>query len=214
MLMTALTHRSYANEHPELDHEDNEKLEFLGDAVLDLIVGHILMGRFPELTEGDLSVRRAQTVSEQALAPVAEEIGLGEWLLLGKGENRSGGRNKASILADAFEALMAAVYLDGGFGAAWDIITWLFFDRVADNADDSVDYKTQLQEMAQSELKTTPVYEVIAESGPDHDKTFRVAVRILDREWARAAGKSKKQAEQRAAEAAIPEFAAFNPSSS
>jgi ribonuclease III len=209
MLATALTHRSYANENPDLDHADNEKLEFLGDAVLDLVVGHILMGRYPELSEGDLSVRRAQMVSEQGLAPVAAEIDLGAWLHLGKGEAKSGGRNKASILADAFEALVAAVYLDGGFGASWDMITKLFFERLWSATEaDLDDYKTQLQERAQAQLKATPVYAVVAESGPDHDKTFKVAVKILDREWAQATGKSKKEAEQRAAESALSEFAA------
>ena len=208
-LATALTHRSYANENPDLGHTDNEKLEFLGDAVLDLVVGHILLGRFPELTEGDLTVRRAQMVSEQGLAAVAEEIDLGSWLHLGKGEAKSGGSSKTSILADAFEALVAAVYLDGGFGAAWELITDLFFDRLVTAQDTDVgDFKTRLQEAAQAPLKATPVAEVVAETGPDHDKTFRVAVKILDREWAQASGKSKKEAEQKAAEAATVRFAA------
>jgi ribonuclease-3 len=199
LLERALTHRSYANEIRS-QAGDNEKLEFLGDAVLDLVVGHHLMDAFPDLSEGELSVTRAQVVSEAGLSEEAARLGLGSFLRLGKGEERTGGREKPSLLADAFEAVVAAVYLDGGFEAARDLVERLLADRMrAIDASGFYDFKTRLQESAQAKLKTTPEYRVVAEAGPDHDKTFEVAVVIKDREWARAAGKSKKAAEQRAA---------------
>jgi ribonuclease-3 len=199
LLERALTHRSFANESRGRT-VDNEKLEFLGDAVLDLVVGHTLMDRFPNLSEGELSVTRAQVVSEAGLWEVAAELGLGAFLRLGKGEEKSGGRDKPSLLADAFEAVVAAVFLDGGFEASRDLIDRLLADRLsAIDASGFHDFKTRLQESAQAKLKETPEYRVVGEAGPDHDKTFEVAVYIKEREWARAAGKSKKAAEQRAA---------------
>lgn len=200
LLVTALTHRSYANEHRAEGRRDNEKLEFLGDAVLDLTVGHMLMDRYPSLREGQLSVTRSQVVSEHGLSSLARELGLGDWLYLGKGELRSGGRFKASILADAMEALIAAVYLDGGFIAAWQLVERLFENSLASVEETGFyDFKTRLQELAQSRLKATPVYRVVATSGPDHAKQFEVAVEISDREWGRGQGASKKRAEQYAA---------------
>lgn len=201
LLERALTHRSYANEQrPQSAAADNEKLEFLGDAVLDLVVGHHLMDSFPDLREGELSVTRAQVVSESGLSQVAAELGLGAFLRLGRGEERTGGRDKPSLLADAFEAVVAAVYLDGGFEAARELALRLLGRRMeAIDASGFHDFKTRLQESAQAKLKATPEYRVVGEAGPDHDKTFEVAVVIKDREWARAVGKSKKAAEQRAA---------------
>jgi ribonuclease-3 len=200
LLEMALTHRSYANEQPGRSPGDNEKLEFLGDAVLGLVVGHLLMDEYPELDEGQLSVTRAQVVSEGGLSDMAVEIGLGRWLQLGKGEEQTGGRHKPSILADAIEAVIAAVHLDGGFEAARALVERLVASRVeAFDFTSSVDFKTRLQERAQAYLKATPEYRVLGESGPDHDKTFEVCVLIQGREWARASGKSKKAAEQRAA---------------
>ena len=158
------------------------------------------MDRFPNLSEGELSVTRAQVVSEAGLWEVAAELGLGTFLRLGRGEERSGGREKPSLLADAFEAVVAAVFLDGGFEASRDLVDRLLADRLrAIDASGFSDFKTRLQESAQAKLKATPDYRVVGEAGPDHDKTFEVAVFIKDREWARAAGKSKKAAEQRAA---------------
>jgi ribonuclease-3 len=198
LLERALTHRSYANENRA--GADNEKLEFLGDAVLDLVVGHLLMTTFPSLSEGELSVTRAQVVSEAGLSELAADLGLGEFLRLGRGEERTGGRSKPSLLADAFEAVIAAVYLDGGFDAARQLVDRLLSRRLsAIDTSGFHDFKTRLQESAQAKLKSTPEYRVVGEAGPDHDKTFEVAVHIKDREWARAAGKSKKEAEQRAA---------------
>jgi len=203
LLATALTHRSYANEHPGLGRSNNEKLEFLGDAVLDLVIGHMLMGKFPEASEGQLSVTRSQVVSEAGLAEVAQELELGEWLFLGRGEELTGGRDKPSLLSDAVEAVVAGVYLDGGFRAAWDLVERLFPERL-DNVEVTgyYDHKTRLQERTQALLKTTPDYVVVNERGPDHAKVFEVCVEILGREWARAEGRSKKEAEQRAAAAA------------
>jgi len=200
LLETALRHSSWSNEHPDQAGGDNERLEFLGDAVLDLIVGHRLMDRYPDLREGQLSVTRAQVVSEAGLADVAAQVGLGEWLKLGKGEDRSGGRAKASILADSFEALVAAVYVDGGFQAAWDLIGRLLAVRIETVELKGVyDFKTRLQEFCQAHLRSTPTYRVVAEVGPDHDKRFVVAVVLASKEWGRAAGRSKKEAEQMAA---------------
>lgn len=201
-LELALRHTSWANEHPR-DGGDNERLEYLGDAVLDLVVGHRLMERFPELREGQLSVTRAQVVSEAGLAEVAGRLGLGEWILLGKGEEKSGGRTKPSIIADAFEAVVAAVYLDGGFGAAWELIGRVLQSRIdAVEPTGFYDFKTRFQEMALARLKQQPTYRVIGEAGPDHDKRFVVAVIVAGKEWAVAEGRSKKEAEQQAAAAA------------
>ena len=200
LLEQALRHASWCNEHATEQLEDNERLEFLGDAVLDLVVGHKLMTRYPQLREGELSVTRAQVVSEAGLGEVAGQLGIGAWLMLGKGEEKSGGRSKPSILADAFEALLAAVYLDGGFVAAWDIVDRLLAQRIETvEFKGFYDFKTRLQETAQARLKSTPTYRVVQELGPDHDKRFVVAVTIGSDEWARAVGKSKKEAEQMAA---------------
>jgi ribonuclease-3 len=200
LLETALRHASWCNEQTGRGDEDNERLEFLGDAVLDLVVGHRLMTRYPQLREGELSVTRAQVVSEAGLSEVAGQLDIGRWLLLGKGEEKSGGRGKPSILADAFEAILAAVYLDGGFDAAQDMVQRLLAHRIETvEFKGFYDFKTRLQETAQARLKATPTYSVVQELGPDHDKRFVVAVMIGEDEWARAVGKSKKEAEQMAA---------------
>ena len=200
LLEQALRHASWCNEHAADSAEDNERLEFLGDAVLDLVVGHQLMTRYPQLREGQLSVTRAQVVSEAGLSEVAGQLGIGAWVMLGKGEEKSGGRSKPSILADAFEAILAAVYLDGGFVAAWDMVDRLLAQRIETvEFKGFYDFKTRLQETAQARLKATPTYRVVQEVGPDHNKRFVVAVTIGEDEWARAVGRSKKEAEQMAA---------------
>lgn len=202
LLEQALRHASYCNEHPTPDGRlaDNQRLEFLGDAVLSLTVSQRLMVRFPDAHEGDLSVTRAQVVSEEGLSDVARKLGFGDWIRLGKGEEKSGGRGKAKILADAFEAIVAAVYLDGGYQAAWDLVERLLTARInAAEIKNFYDFKTRLQETSQARLKATPTYRVVQELGPDHDKRFVVAVTIGEDEWARAVGKSKKEAEQMAA---------------
>ncbi len=203
LLEQALRHASWCNEQNRdgaAKLGDNQRLEFLGDAVLSLTVSQRLMSRFPEAHEGDLSVTRAQVVREEGLSDVAGKLGFGNWLLLGKGEEKSGGRAKPKILADAFEAIVAAVYLDGGFQAAWDLVERLLTDRInGAEIKNFYDFKTRLQETSQARLKATPTYRVVQELGPDHDKRFVVAVTIGTDEWARAVGKSKKEAEQMAA---------------
>lgn len=198
-LEQALTHRSYVNEFRGEEVPDNERLEFLGDAVIDLVVSETLMSRFPDAREGELSKLRARMVSEVALARVADRIGLGAALRLGRGEDLSGGRMKASLLADAFEALVAAVYLDGGYEAASRLVR----DRVEIPDRLDVDAKTELQQRIQEVHKTTPRYHLVEELGPAHDKTFVVEVRLHDEPLERGEGRSKKEAEQRAAANAL-----------
>ena len=202
-LECALTHKSYLNENATWGRPDNERLEFLGDAVIDLVVGHLLMDAAPERNEGELSKTRAGIVNESGLAEVAGELGLGEWLFLGRGEEQSGGRRKPSVLADACEALVAAVYLDGGFDAAFAVVKRLFGARTASAGEAGLhDFKTRLQERA-ARRRLHVRYHVVQEQGPDHDKTFEIAAHIGDREYARGVGKTKKEAEQRAAESAL-----------
>ena len=204
LLDEALRHSSYVNEQPDSELRDNERFEFLGDAVLNLIVGHILMERYPDLKEGDLSRTRANLVNETQLAIMARSIDLGAGLLLGKGEIQTNGMEKNSILAGAFEALMAAVYLDGGFKAAFKIIEnnfVPFLDKIHP-AIDNYDYKSRLQEWVQEKHGNIPNYKVVREEGPDHAKTFWVSVKIFDIET-EGTGKSKKAAEQDAARKAL-----------
>ncbi len=206
-LESALTHKSYLNENPTWARGDNERLEFLGDAVLDLVVSHLLMEAQPDRDEGELSKIRAALVNEPPLAEVASAIGLGEWLFLGRGEESSGGRRKPSVLADACEAVIAAVYLDGGFDAAFAVVRRLFEARVlAAGEAGANDFKTRLQERA-ARRRVQVRYTVVDQRGPDHDKTFEVAASIDDVEYARGRGKTKKEAEQRAAEEALVRLA-------
>ena len=197
----ALVHSSYASEHPEVTH--NERLEFLGDAVLQLVVTQFVFENWPELPEGELAKIRAASVSGEQLAAVARTLGLGEHLMLGKGEEISGGRDKDSILADAMEALLAAVYLEGGFGAARRVTLRHWEDRIRHSAVQPGlrDFKTRLQEMmAQRGMK--PRYRTM-EEGLDHDKVFTAAVEIDGKVLGMGVGRSKKQAEQKAARAAL-----------
>lgn len=214
LLDEALRHSSFVNEQPEPDLRDNERLEFLGDAVLNLIVGHILMETHPHLKEGDLSRTRANLVNENRLAFIARSLNLGTFIRLGKGEVQTDGREKNSILAGAFEALVAAVYLDGGFETAFKIIKnslASFLDLVHSPAD-SDDYKSRLQEWVQEKQGEIPKYKVIREEGPDHDKTFWISVKVFDIE-AEGRGKNKKTAEQDAARKALEELKKERPAS-
>ena len=200
LICEALRHSSYVNEHCQVQERDNERLEFLGDAVINLVIGHLLMEHHPDLNEGRLSRIRASLVNEQQLATVARNIGIGPSLLLGKGELSTAGREKDSILADAFEAVIAAVYLDGGYAAAYDVVN-THFRYILDSTTPSavgLDYKSRLQELVQANYRSIPVYRVIGESGPDHDKIFDVQVEAIGRR-ATGSGKSKKLAEQDAA---------------
>jgi ribonuclease-3 len=203
LLDTALTHRSYVNENPSEACHDNERLEFLGDAVLELCISNMLMKQFPDYKEGQLSQLRASIVNEQPLAEMAKSFHIGDYLLLGKGEEISGGRSKPSLLANTFEALMAAIYLDGGFEETAALIGRLFTPLIEEGYRTYRDYKTTVQQISQHTFKETPRYTLIQEYGPDHDKTFEIQISIADRIMTTGTGKNKKEAEQRAAEKAI-----------
>jgi ribonuclease III len=200
LLFEALSHSSFVNEHSQKTIRDNERLEFLGDAVLNLVVGHILMNKFPQLNEGDLSRMRAGLVNESRLAKIARTFDLGSYILLGKGEIQSNGKEKKSILADTYEALIAAVYLDSGFDETFKIIEQNYADLLSAMIRPNIhnDAKSLLQEIVQVSHRVMPTYRVVEESGPDHDKTFKVAVQVGDI-YKEGIGKSKKTAEQSAA---------------
>jgi ribonuclease-3 len=197
-LQLALTHPSAA----EGSDRHYERLEFLGDAVLDLAIADMLMRHFPDGKEGLLSRQRASIVNARTLAAKAESIGLGQCLLLGKGEEKSGGRQKTSILAAGFEALIGAIYTDSGLGEAQQVVERLFVDDIGGPTVER-DYKTELQETAHRYFRSHPVYEVISESGPDHAKRFITRIRIGARQFGVGEGSSKKLAEQAAARQAL-----------
>jgi len=199
-LVESLRHSSFVNENLELDIQDNERLEFLGDAVLNLVVGHMLMVRYPDLKEGDMSKMRANLVNESQLASIAQEMNLGSYLQLGKGEIQTKGWEKPSILANTFEAVIAAIYLDGGFDATFKIIDGQFSLLLESVVMSTVnhDFKSQVQELIQMRQQKMPVYTVVHESGPDHEKTFRVRLNAGEIQT-EGEGKSKKAAEQNAA---------------
>ena len=199
-LAESLRHSSFVNENLDLDIQDNERLEFLGDAVLNLVVGHMLMVRYPDLKEGDMSKMRANLVNESQLASIAQEMNLGSYLQLGKGEIQTKGWEKPSILANTFEAVIAAIYLDGGFDAAFKIIDVHFSILLESIVMSTVnhDFKSQVQEIIQMRQQKMPVYTVVHESGPDHEKTFLVRLNAGEIQT-EGEGKSKKAAEQNAA---------------
>lgn len=204
LLLNALTHSSYANENRGRI-SDNERLEFLGDAVLGLVIADYLYRLFEEHKEGDLTKIRASIVSEEPLSLIARDIGLGQFLLLGKGEANTGGRDRDSVLADAVEAVIGAVYLEAGINQAKELIIGLFSFLMEKSFQGKgfQDYKTNLQEMLQAKGEEEIVYRVIKESGPDHNKEFVVEVLCGRRVIGRGKGKSKKEAEQRAAKEAL-----------
>ncbi|MDL1968318.1 MAG: ribonuclease III [Deltaproteobacteria bacterium] len=204
ILEEALSHSSFVNEQDDANIKDNERFEFLGDAVLNLVVGHILMQRYPYLNEGDLSRMRAGLVNESQLATIARAIDLGSFLRLGRGEIQTNGCEKNSILADTFEAVIAAVYIDGGFDEAFKMIENLFSDLLNSIAAslDNHDYKSRIQELVQENYKIIPQYRVLQEIGPDHDKTFKVQLEVCEIKT-EGIGKSKKMAEQDAARKAL-----------
>lgn len=208
LLRRALAHRSWCAEVG--GEPSNERLEFLGDAVLGWVIAEIAYRRHGDLPEGKLTDLRKSVVNASALAEVAESIGLGEWLLLGKGEDSAGGRRKPSILSDAFEAVLGAVYLDGGVEAAKALVARLFSDRldVAAGRLDRLDHKTVLQELTARLYDTAPVY-LLTESGPDHSKTFRATVLVDGNAMGKGEGKSKKLAEQQAASEAYDALSAL-----
>ncbi len=209
LLAEALTHRSFQNEHPEA-RAHNERLEFLGDAVLGMIVAEALMRLAPDASEGQLTQRRAALVNERTLARVALELGFGEMLRLGRGEEKNNGREKPSILADAVEAVVGAVYLDGGIDAAREAVRVLLGEALDDAASGAVgaDVKTALQERLQAGGGGTPSYHVVATCGPEHLKEFEVEIVLNDAVIARGRGRSKKEAEKDAARNALQGAAA------
>jgi ribonuclease-3 len=207
--LAAVTHKSYVNEHRAEDLVDNERLEFMGDAVIDLAVSHRLMERHPTAREGELSKLRASVVNEQGLYEVATAIGLGELLLLGRGEELTGGREKPSLLADALEAVVASIYLSGGMPRVLEFVDRFFGPAMERAAEADRDYKTQVQELAQGRLHVSPRYRVVEERGPDHAKVFVVEVAVDGRMLGRGAGRSKKDAEQAAAREALAAIAAL-----
>jgi ribonuclease III len=208
VLLQSMTHTSYGHEFLQdkpLALRDNERLEFLGDAILDVVVSDILLEAFPNANEGQLSKMRAAVVNEKTLAALAQSIELQDCIRLGKGEAQTGGNAKPSILSSALEALIAAIYLDGGFNAVYPVVRHLFAPMFAEERDLMAfyDHKTQLQEIVQARWKVTPTYHLLQTQGPDHAKTFQVEVRMNGKALAAAEGSSKKEAEQNAARAAI-----------
>ena len=203
LLENALTHSSYANENRERRLPDNERLEFLGDSILGFVVADYLYRRFPEKPEGELTRIRADLVCETNLAKAAGTIHLGDFLLLGHGEDHGGGRKRDSIVSDAMESVIAASYMDGGFEAAKGIIDRLILRDVPTGRAHNFDYKTALQELVQRKKDQELHYVLTGESGPDHDKHFEVEVCLNGAPVGKGSGSSKKRAEQSAAEAAI-----------
>ena len=203
LLQNALAHSSYANERWHDSLKSNERLEFLGDSILGMVVAEYLYRTFPERPEGELTRMRADMVCETSLAAIADRIGLGDHLLLGHGEERFGGRNRASILADAVESVIAACFLDGGMEAARGFIDRFVLTNVPVKQLTNKDYKTALQELIQQKRNQVLTYSLVGETGPDHDKQFRVEVSLNGEVVGSGVGTSKKRAEQDAARVAI-----------
>jgi ribonuclease-3 len=202
LLQRAIIHRSYLNEHPEISFEDNERLEFLGDAVLDFVIGEYLYHRFPELAEGPLTSLRSALVRRETLAEFAHDLDLGQHLLMGHGESESGGRERPATLCAAFEAVVGAIYLDQGLQAVHQLVEPLVEPEIARVVREQSD-KSLLQELAQSRMHCTPRYTTVAESGPDHAKEFTVDVLICGVAYGQGTGHSKQQAAQEAAKQAL-----------
>ena len=204
LLSIALTHRSYVNENPYPPLADNERFEFLGDAVLGLCVSDLLINKYVDFSEGTLSKIRGGIVNEKPLAELASSLQLGDCLLLGKGEENSGGRAKDSLLANSMEAVIAAIYLDSGFNEVKTVLEIILAPLLEDSVllSQNFDYKTALQEFCQKRYKIAPVYTIIDSSGPDHAKIFEVQVTVSDKMPQTGYGKSKKEAEKQAAQKA------------
>lgn len=203
LLQNALTHSSYANERWHNSLLSNERLEFLGDSVLGMLVAEYLYRNFPNRPEGELTRMRADMVCEQTLAAAANRIGIGQYLLLGHGEEQGGGRSRNSILADAMESVIAACFLDGGIEAALKVVQQFILVEVPVTKLHNADYKTQLQELVQQKKHQVLSYALVGQSGPDHDKKFDVEVSLNGKVVGSGSGSSKKRAEQDAARAAI-----------
>lgn len=203
LIELALTHKSYANELSLENEYGNERLEFMGDAVLGTVISHIIMKKHPDYSEGELSKLRAAVVNKEALAGILKQLDLGRHILLGKGEEECSGHEKASILANVYEAIIAAVYFDGGYEPVFKMIQTHFKDVLATVEKNGIllnDYKSQLQEYCQKHLNTLPKYIVENEEGPDHIKIFESSVYIRDVRYESGTGRNKKSAEQKAAQ--------------
>lgn len=204
-LLTAITHRSYLNEHREARQDHNERYEFLGDAILELVVTDFLFGKYPERPEGELTAIRAALVNTTSLSDAASSLGINEFLLLSKGEERDTGRARQYILANTFESIIGAIYLDQGYDAARDFVASRLFDKTDTIVAKQLwrDSKSRFQELAQEHASVTPSYETLSQSGPDHDRVFTVGVFLGAEKIAEGKGRSKQEAEQLAAEAGI-----------
>jgi ribonuclease-3 len=205
LLETAFTHRSYLNENRRPGAEHNERLEFLGDAVLELAVTEFLYAKYPDKPEGDLTAYRAALVNTQSISDAAQKLGMNDFMLLSRGEARDTGRARQIILANAFEALIGALYLDQGYVAAKDFIGKQLFHKTDDVVARRLwqDAKSRFQEMAQEKLGITPTYQLLDQAGPDHDKRFTVGAYVGSEKVATGDGRSKQEAEQAAAEKAL-----------
>jgi ribonuclease III len=205
LLNLALTHSSYANEKSDKHLDNNEKLEFLGDSVLELIISEHLFERYPDFVEGELTKLRAELVNATSLTAKSLQLDLGEYLLLGKGEEQSGGRNKASLLSDCLESTIGSIFLDGGYRVARKFIRHLFKHEIetVSKTESLSDFKTHLQEITQKAYGATPTYKLVSSVGPDHDRTFYVSVGIKKEIFGSGSGKTKKDAEQMAAREAL-----------
>ncbi len=205
LLLSAITHRSYLNEHREATWEHNERLEFLGDAVLELVVTDFLFAKYPEKPEGELTAVRAALVNTNSLANVSEQLGINKYLLMSKGEAKDEGRARQYILANVFEACIGAIYLDQGYESARNFIA----ERLFGNTEEIVqkrlwqDAKSRFQELSQEKASITPTYETLSQDGPDHDRVFTVGVFLRHEKIAEGKGRSKQEAEQEAAQNAV-----------
>jgi len=202
LLIKALTHRSYLNEHPDKNLISNERLEFLGDAVLEFLVSHFFYLKFPDYSEGQLTRLRSKLVCDQSLARVAQKLNLGQYLLLGRGEELSGGRKNPSLLSNTFEALLGAIYLDQGLKKAKEFVKKHLFSRI-EKIKKIKDYKSDFQIISQEKFKITPTYKTLKTTGPAHNRCFSVGVFLKNKLWGRGEGKSKQEAAQKAAKQAL-----------
>jgi ribonuclease-3 len=208
LLERALTHSSFLNENPQSVLEDNERLEFLGDAVLDFIVGAYLYNRYPEMMEGELTSLRAALVRSSTLADFSRQLEIGRYMRLGFGEEENGGRERTPLLCAAFEAVIGAIYLDKGLAEVQQLVEPLIAPKLADIREKSLhkDAKSEFQVWSQAKYNITPHYEVIGESGPDHAKTFTVRVMVGEENWGTGSGTSKQGAAQAAAREALEQI--------
>lgn len=205
ILTSAITHRSYLNEHREASWEHNERLEFLGDAVLELVITDFLFNKYPEKPEGELTAVRAALVNTISLAESSEKLGINDYLLMSKGEAKDTGRARQYILANAFEACIGAIYRDKDYDAAKQFIADHLFDKTERIVEKRLwqDPKSRFQEVAQEKVSTTPTYQLLSQDGPDHDRVFTIGVFLRKEKIAEGKGRSKQEAERSAAEAAI-----------